>query len=125
MSVPEQKARKRYILIAEDDPQVLKLLMETLAGAGFAVLAAENGEIALNVARQHQGSIELLITDVHMPSLDGFDLQERLRQERPEAKLLVISGALPQSIRGRDFPLLRKPFHPMQLTQKVREILGD
>jgi len=117
--------RKPCILIAEDEPGLLRLVTATLTRDGFTVLTAENGEVALGVARKHRGAIDLLITDVQMPALDGFDLQERLRQERPQAKFLVISGALPQSVRGVDFPLLRKPFLPSELSAKVRAKLGQ
>lgn len=104
---------------------MLRLIAETLTQSGFEVLEAGNGELALRIARKHRGIIDLLITDVQMPALDGFDLHEKFRQERPEAKLLVISGALPRGIRGVDFPLLRKPFLPSELRARVRDILGD
>jgi DNA-binding response OmpR family regulator len=114
---------KRCILLAEDDAEIRRLLTETLGREGFEVLAAENGQVALKHARNHFGRIDLLITDVEMPKVDGFDLQEQLRDERPDVKLLVISGALGSNIEGADFPLLRKPFLPSELTAKVRQIL--
>jgi len=125
MNASDQPRRKHCILVAEDEPSLLRLVVDTLTREGFTVVEAQNGEIALNVARKHQGDIDLLITDVQMPALDGFDLQERLGQEQPQAKLLVISGALPRTVRGIDFPLLRKPFLPSELASKVREILGQ
>src|ERR1700722_19191849 len=91
---------------------------------GFEVAVAENGATALSAARDHEGPIDLLITDVEMPKLDGFDLQERLRRERPGVKLLVVSGTLDPDIEGIDFPLLRKPFLMTELANKVRQILG-
>jgi two-component system cell cycle sensor histidine kinase/response regulator CckA len=119
-----QNRRKAYILVAEDEPGLLRLIADTLARDRYKVVEAENGDVALSIARKYRGTIDLLITDVQMPVLDGFDLQEKFRQERPETKLLVISGALPRSVRGIDFPLLRKPFMPSELSAKVREILG-
>jgi two-component system cell cycle sensor histidine kinase/response regulator CckA len=115
---------KRCILIADDDPDVLGLLAEALFLDGFEVLRAGDGKEALRIARNYKGEIALLITDVQMPLTDGFDLQERLLQERPETKLLVISGALPRTVKGRDFPLLKKPFTPAQLRETVNQILG-
>ena len=124
INAPEQTRRNQVILVAEDDPDLRRLISETLTRDGFKVLQAQNGEVALSVARKHQGNIDLLFTDVQMPALDGFDLQERFQQEQSQAKLLVISGALPRNVRGVDFPLLRKPFLPSELSAKVREILG-
>jgi len=118
-----EQTRKHCILLAEDDPEIRRLLTETLRREGFEVLTAENGSVALKRARSHPGTIDLLITDVEMPKVDGFDLQEQLRAERPEVKLLVISGALGPNIHGTDFPMLRKPFLPSEFTAKVREIL--
>jgi DNA-binding response OmpR family regulator len=124
MDAGAQNPRKSYILVAEDEPALLRLIADTLARDGHKVVEAENGGVALSIARKYRGTIDLLITDVQMPALDGFDLREKFRQERPETKLLVISGALPRSVRGVDFPLLRKPFMPSDLSAKVREILG-
>ncbi len=120
-----EKARKPCILLAEDEPEIRRLLSDTLTKDGFEVLTAADGQAALRLARNHAGSIDLLITDVEMPKLDGFDLQERLRQERPDIKLLVISGNLGSNIEGADFPLLRKPFLPRELAAKVRQILSN
>ena len=123
--IPAEETHKPCILLAEDDPDVRRLLTDVLTGEGFHVLSASNGEAALKLARKHSGQIDLLITDVQMPKLDGFDLRERLCLERPDIKLLVISGALGSNILGADFPLLRKPFLPSELASKVREILGN
>ena len=119
-----QTKSKRRILIADDDPDVLGLVAETLVLDGFEVLQASDGQEALRIARKYKGEIALLITDVQMPLTDGFDLQERLLQERPETKLLVISGALPRTVKGRDFPLLKKPFTPAQLRETVNRLLS-
>ena len=119
------ETRRPCILLADDDADIRRLLEDVLTKEGFQVLVAADGADALKHARKHVGEIDLLITDVEMPMLDGFDLQERLRQEQPNIKLLVISGALDSNIAGADFALLRKPFLPTELAAKVREILGD
>ena len=124
MTEPEV-TRKACILLAEDEPEIRRLLNDTLTREGFEVLAAPDGQAALKQARDHEGTIDLLITDVEMPKLDGFNLQERLRQERPGVKLLVISGTLGSNIEGVDFSLLRKPFRPAELAVKVRQILSE
>lgn len=124
MTVPDA-TRKICILLAEDELEIRRLFSDTLTKEGFDVLTASDGEAALRHARNHVGTIDLLITDVEMPKLDGFDLRERLLEERPDVKLLVISGNLGPNIEGTEFPLLRKPFLPSELAAKVRQILGD
>ena len=116
--------RKHCVLLAEDDPGLRQLLDEVLTNDGFKVVSAENGRDALREANEYRGVIDLLVTDVEMPQVDGFDLQEQLRQLRPGTKLLVISGALHSDIKGEDFPLLRKPFLPTEFREKVRQILA-
>jgi DNA-binding response OmpR family regulator len=123
MTVPHAK-RKICILLAEDESAIRRLLSDTLTQEGFEVITAVDGADALRHARNHVGTIDLLITDVQMPKLDGFDLRERLLQEQPDAKLLVISGNLDPDIKGVEFPLLRKPFLPSELAAKVRQILS-
>jgi CheY-like chemotaxis protein len=113
------------VLVADDEPKLLELLSSTLKRDGFTVIQAANGQDALRAARSYKGAIDLLVTDVEMPSLDGFDLQERLRMERPQIKLLVISGALDENITGVDFPILKKPFAPSEFSAKVREVLAQ
>jgi DNA-binding response OmpR family regulator len=122
MTVPHAD-RKMCILIAEDELAIRRLLSDTLTQEGFEVIAAADGADALEHARKHIGTIDLLITDVQMPKVDGFDLRERLLQEQPNVKLLVISGNLDLDIKGVEFPLLRKPFLPRELAAKVRQIL--
>ncbi len=112
------------ILVAEDEPGLRKLLTEILRDQGYAVIAAADGKSALNAARKQAGEIHLLITDVMMPNLDGFDLRERILKERRNLRILVISGALDEEIVGEDFAILRKPFRPDELVGKVREVLG-
>ncbi len=116
--------KKARILLADDDDALRTMLVEVLRSEGYEVLTAEEGESALTVARRTKGVIDLLITDVMMPRLDGFDLRERLRRERPNVRVLVMSGQLDEGISGEDFHLLRKPFTPERFLEKVRESLA-
>jgi DNA-binding response OmpR family regulator len=114
---------KPTILVAEDEPAILKMIASALHHAGYSVIGAEDGQEALAKARKHSGPIVLLITDVIMPSVDGFDLREKLLQERSHLPVLVISGQLDPEITGDEFAVLRKPFLPSELVEKVKEIL--
>jgi CheY-like chemotaxis protein len=101
---------KGTILIAEDDPDVRKLVATILQDQGYSLILAVDGKQALKRARDHEGEIQILLTDVEMGKLDGFDLRERLLLERPKIKVVVMSGRLDEEIMGEDFPILRKPF---------------
>jgi DNA-binding response OmpR family regulator len=116
-------AQKASILLADDDLALRKVLAEVLREEGYHVILAADGKSALSVARKHEGPIDLLITDVMMPRLDGFDLQEKIQLERSGIRILVMSGALDEEITGEDFPLLRKPFRPEEFLEKVRQVL--
>lgn len=112
------------ILLADDDPVLRKLLIRVLRDAGYSVIAATDGNSALSVARKHEGRIDLLITDVMMPRLDGFDLRERLLMERKNIRILLMSGQFEKGMVGTDFPILRKPFRPKEFLDKVRQVLA-
>lgn len=117
--------KNQSILLADDDPVLRKLLVRVLRDAGYTVIAATDGSTALNVARKHEGRIDLLITDVMMPRLDGFDLRERLLLERRNTRILLMSGQFEKGMIGEEFPILRKPFRPEEFLEKVREVLAS
>ncbi len=119
------------ILLAEDEPQVRAATARMLGTLGYRVIAADDGEEALSLARAHKGEIALLVTDVMMPGLRGPELSEKLRQERPAVRTLFISGyadaatlesALRAGAAGR-LAYLGKPFTLAQLAGAVRELI--
>ncbi len=116
------------VLLAEDDERVRSLTASVLGQLGYQVLAAANGEEALEIARQHHGEIHLLFTDMVMPKLSGDDLAAEIRRDRPAIKLLVCSGytgdaAAHQGVLDPSIPFLQKPFTPRALAVKMREAL--
>jgi len=107
-----------------------KLAKSLLEGHGFEVLAAQNGEEALGLARQHAGRIHLLLTDVVMPGINGRVLAERLLVMRPDAKILYMSGYTDSFIAGhgvldQNTNLLYKPFSEDKLIEKIRSVLDS
>jgi len=110
---------KDTILIAEDDAEVLKFVSTILQDRGFNVITASGANDALTRARNFSGEIKVLLTDVAMGKLDGFDLRERLLLERPKVKVVVMSGRLDDDFEAQDFILLRKPFTPMKLIAAI------
>lgn len=120
-------APQATILLAEDEDGVRALVRDTLTAAGFQVLVSRDGREALQICAEHPGRIDLLLTDVVMPNLDGRRLAERLHALRPETKILFMSGfADPQLGDNRALgPLLQKPFSPDAVPRRVRELLGQ
>jgi CheY-like chemotaxis protein len=124
---PETKSSET-ILLAEDSDPLRKLAKSLLEGHGFEVLAAQNGEEALGLAKQHPGRIHLLLTDVVMPGINGRVLAERLLVTRPDTKILYMSGYTDSFIAGhgvldQSTNLLYKPFSEEKLIERVRSVL--
>jgi CheY-like chemotaxis protein len=116
------------ILLVEDEFPVRKLARHCLAGHGYHVLEAANGGEALLLCERHPGPIDLLLTDVVMPKLNGRQLAERLLAMRPEMKVMFMSGytdelVLPRGIATTDNSFLQKPFTPQSLLEHVQDLL--
>jgi CheY-like chemotaxis protein len=118
------------VLVVEDEDLVRKLLRTILESRGYTVLEARGGDEALHVCQQHTGSIQLLITDVVMPRMNGRDVAERLLTTYPEMRVLYMSGYTADSVdqhgvleTGLHF--LQKPFTPDVLANRVRELLNS
>ncbi len=117
-------ATEAVVLVAEDETFVRELICRILKTEGFAVLTAANGEQALEVARGQSGKIDLLLTDVVMPKMNGRELAAKLQIERPGIKVLYTSGYTDELITAQGmlppgFHLLRKPFSPEELRRRV------
>ena len=126
-TTPETRSSET-ILLAEDSDPLRKLAKSLLEGHGFEVLAAQNGEEALGLAREHSGRIHLLLTDVVMPGINGRVLAERLLATRPGTKILYMSGYTDSFIAGhgvldQSTNLLYKPFSEEKLIERVRSAL--
>jgi two-component system cell cycle sensor histidine kinase/response regulator CckA len=117
------------VLLVEDEDPVRKFGVRALRNKGYKVIEAESGEAALDVIRNVEERIDLLITDVVMPRLDGPRLVREVREMRPDIKVIFISGYAEDAFRQRldrdsaiDF--LSKPFSLKQLASKVKEVIG-
>ena len=115
------------ILLCEDDDPVRGLIAQLLGSVGYTVITASSGRAGL--AQEHAGSIDLLLTDVIMPDMNGRALAERLQDTRPGLATLFISGYTSNVIAhhgvlddGVEF--LEKPFTREALLEKVRTVLG-
>jgi two-component system, cell cycle sensor histidine kinase and response regulator CckA len=116
------------ILLAEDEQDVREVAREFLESGGYTVIEARDGTEALKKVENHQGAIDLLITDMVMPGMTGQDLTARLLQARPGIRVLYMSGyserAATDSTRGdSSMRLLAKPFSRWALLRAVHEVL--
>ncbi len=118
------------VLIVEDNDSLRKFTQEVLLRHGYRVLNAENGEDALMVCKEHDGQIDLMITDVVMPKMGGRETADRLQPLYPQMKVIYMSGYTDNAIvrhgilkPGLNF--LEKPFTPESLARKVREALDN
>jgi len=114
------------ILVAEDDPGVRSLVCITLRLRGYVVLEAQDGVEALMIGGQHQGPLHLLLTDVAMPQMNGREVAERLAAQRPDFKVLFMSGYSDDALlrRGLMAPgvsFIQKPFSSDALAKTVRK----
>lgn len=126
--VRSERTEMETVLLVEDERQVRRLVRTILGRLGYDVLEAEGPEEALALCAGYEGRIDLLLTDVVMPVMNGKELQERVSALLPGIKTLFMSGYTADSIASRgalhegvDF--LEKPFSPDQLGRKVREVL--
>ena len=118
------------ILIVEDEKMVRDVAREVLADLGYTTLEAVDGYVALDFVRNYEKRIDLMLADVIMPNMNGKELGDRLQNERPDLKVLFMSGYIDESIERlglfENSPnFIRKPFSPLKLAQKVRETLDE
>ncbi len=117
------------LLVVEDDPALSQLIRELLEENGYRVLAASSPEEAMAVAGENRGALDLLVTDIVMPGMNGKALADRLRETRPRLRVLYMSGYTEDIVGQRGLLdgaslFLAKPFTEEALTQSVRRALG-
>ena len=118
------------VLLVEDQDEVRRLATKVLKAKGYRVLEAADGAAALALVQRHPGPIDLLLTDVVMPGMNGRELAEYLKKRLPVVKVLYTSGYPHDVIAHRgvldgDMAYIAKPYTPDRLAAKVREVLGD
>lgn len=115
------------LLLVDDDPFLRRATARALKREGYLVLEAEDGEQALTVAAAH-GAVEVLVTDLTMPKLDGCKLAQRLLADRPRLKVVFLSGYAPPEleceIAAAGHRYLHKPFSAGELVKVLRELGG-
>ncbi len=117
------------ILLVEDEEGVRKIAQTALESYGYKVLSAESAEAGLQVFMDNEGNIDLLLSDLVMPGMNGRQLAKKLRETQPELRVLYISGYtsdlyVQQGVLNSTDAFLAKPFHPSTLAKKVRSVLS-
>ena len=115
------------ILLVEDEDAVRTFSQRALSNKGYEVLTADSGESALTLMENEtERAIDLLVTDVVMPLMDGPTLAQRLRQDSPNLKIIFMSGYTEDKLKdhmGENIFFLPKPFTLKQLAAKVKDVL--
>jgi PAS domain S-box-containing protein len=130
VEVSPARAEGETILLVEDEPMILEVTADILQGLGYIVLKAGSPSQALKVSADHPGQIQLVLTDVVMPEMNGRDLAGRLQAARPLLKNLFMSGytanvAMRRGIAEEEVHFVQKPFTTAELATKIRGALDS
>jgi CheY-like chemotaxis protein len=125
---PEIGGNGETVMVVEDNDMVRQMTVDILARRGYAVLEAAGGAECLHKLRAHSGPLDLLITDVVMPEMNGKELYRQAAELLPGLKVLYMSGYAEDVIASRGVldagvHFIQKPFVPNNLATKVREVL--
>jgi CheY-like chemotaxis protein len=126
---PAVDSGAEVVLVVEDEDTVRALFVRVLRRAGYDVLEARNGLEALVMSEEHSGEIDIMVTDVIMPGMNGPEAVKRLLRRRPRMKVLYISGytedIVLQQDAGKTLNHLQKPVSPATLCLAVRHVLDE
>jgi PAS domain S-box-containing protein len=128
--LPRADHGQETILLVEDEPNLRRLARQYLETQGYKILEAEDGAAALQIVDGYKGSIDLLLTDVIMPGMNGRELAARVTELLPSVRVLYMSGYTENAV-GQDgtldagISLLQKPFSLPALKDRVREVLDS
>ena len=128
-SLPRDLTGKGVVLLVEDEAPVRRFASRALENKGYTVLQAASAEEALELIDTHEGTIDLVITDVVMPGMDGPSLVSQAMKSRPSMKVIFISGYAEEVFEsnldpGLEYSFLPKPFSLKALAGRVKEVLG-
>jgi len=121
---------KETVLIVEDEESIRFVARRVLERSGYTVLEADSGSAALDVLAQHEGTLDLVLTDLVMPGMTGIELSQELRKTRPGLKMLFTSGYSVDVVSDRfhpepDWNFIAKPYGVRELVEEVRRVLDS
>jgi DNA-binding NtrC family response regulator len=113
------------VLVVDDNPGVRQIVELVLKQKGFETMSASNGLEALMLYSSYRVDLDLVVTDIDMPQMNGIELAVRIRDLDPGKKILMMSGRVHSDAERKiDCPFLPKPFRPDQLIEAVNTALG-
>jgi CheY-like chemotaxis protein len=123
--------RGARILLVDDEPDILEIVAQHMEAAGYSVLTAQSGAAALALLHR-DANVDLIVSDLSMPGMDGVQLIQRAQRRRPRLPAIILTGlaengaegSLGQVISG-PFAVLRKPINASQLADRVAKLLDD
>jgi CheY-like chemotaxis protein len=119
---------KTIVLVVDDEPMILRTASAALAGIGLRVVVAEDGHAGWEAFTKFQDEVCLVLTDIVMPGVNGLVLAERIREVKPDIKILLMSGYSDKAleVEGRlNYAFIRKPFLSADLIRRVSGMLGS
>lgn len=124
------KPQLETVLLVEDDDAVRAVTSRALLRFGYTVLAAEGGPQALKLIEEHGETIDLLLTDIMMPGMNGVEVARRVVEKRPGIRVFFMSGyadqdLVRQGLLAPETHFIQKPFTPFELVERVRAILDE
>ena len=124
MQATETEISAKTVLVVDDDPVVLKLVSGIVTGGGFRLLTAISGKAALKLSKDYKDRIDLLVTDFQMPEVTGIDLATQITADRPDIKVLLMSGfPAGMLVLNEGWHFLPKPFVPSQLLTLISGLI--
>ena len=122
---PPSKGTLETILVVDDNPSVLRVVVKILEAHNFLVLSAHSGPSALKLAGETTETINMLLSDVEMPEMSGPDLGEALKVARPDMHIMLMSGAENGNLLVLNYgwAYIQKPFVAVKLVQMVNDVL--
>ena len=115
---------RKTLLVVDDQATIRNILVQVLKLEGYDVLSGVHGADALQKASEHEGRIDVLITDLMMPYMGGEELIRRLTEARPETRVICLSASFERVVLNRDVLFLPKPFELRSLVSSVEKILN-
>ncbi|TNE42432.1 MAG: response regulator [Alphaproteobacteria bacterium] len=127
-SEPKDLSGEGTVLLVEDEDAVRSFAARALTTRGYRVLEASNGEMGLEIVEEEDGNIDIMVSDVVMPTMDGPTMARHVKEKYPDIKVIFISGYTEDAFeddldRPEDFTFLPKPFSLKELASKVKEVL--
>jgi CheY-like chemotaxis protein len=120
----DARSDSKQVLLAEDEPLVRSLIQRFLHSWGYRVFSARNGREAMEIAEEHKCEIDLLISDVTMPEMEGPELADRLNSKLPRLQVILLSGySNTEIVLQHKWKFIQKPFPPHELKTAIEDSL--